>query len=53
MVAPTVVKIRTGNLARFRLSPKQATYLLSVVGMTNLVIGLVIGIFIGLGLRVP
>ena len=44
MVAPTVEKIRTGNLPSLQLTPKETTYLLTVVAMTNLVLGLVLGV---------
>ena len=43
MAAPTVEKIRTGNLPHFQLTPKEATYLMAIVGFVNLVFGILIG----------
>lgn len=43
MVAPTISKIRSANLARLQLTPQETTYLLAAVSIANLVLGVFVG----------
>jgi len=46
MVAPTVSKIRSANLARLQLTPQETTYLLAAASIANLVLGVFVGILL-------
>ncbi|HEY5539432.1 MAG TPA: hypothetical protein VJ207_02500 [Thermoplasmata archaeon] len=43
MASASIMKIRTANLPRFQLTPKEATFLMTVVGLANFVFGILIG----------
>ncbi|HLB67414.1 MAG TPA: hypothetical protein VJN63_02880 [Thermoplasmata archaeon] len=43
MVAPNIAKVRTANLPHFQLTPREATYLMGVMGILNFVFGIFIG----------
>jgi len=46
MATPTIVKIRTANLPRLQLTPKETTFQLVAVAMGNLILGLVLGVLL-------
>ena len=43
MASASIMKVRTANLPRFQLTPKEATFLMTVVGLANFVFGILIG----------